>query len=285
MKPKLDIKYIDIHGHIADSDYDADREAVVARAAEAGVGMIAIGTDLASSKRAVELAEKYENVWATVGVHPTESMAELAAGHGPHVMDFDYDAFKKLAIHPKVVAIGECGLEYFHPKGTPVLSAENIEVQRELFLKHIDLANEVGKPLMLHMRNGEVGGAGDVQMINAYREGVAILKERAKVPANFHFFAGTADDAKAILDIGGMVSFTGVLTFTRDYDEVVRSVSLERMMSETDCPFVAPKPHRGKRNEPAYVTEVVKAIAHIRGEGEVAVTNQLLENARKFFGL
>ena len=265
------MKYIDIHGHVADSDYDADREVVIKRANDAGVAMIAIGTDLESSKRAVELAEHHENIWATIGVHPTESMS----GHESHATDFDYATVKKLAEHPKVVAIGECGLEYFHPKDTPALSAENIEAQRELFLKHIELANEVRKPLMLHIRNGDSH--------NAYQEAVAILKEHAKVPANFHFFAGTIDDAQAILDLGGMVSFTGVITFARNYDEIVKYVPLDRMMSETDCPFVAPKPHRGERNEPAYVVEVIKTIANIRGDDEKEVADQLLENAKRFF--
>ena len=263
------MKYIDIHGHVNFPDYDADREAVFARAKDAGVGMIIIGTDLESSKRAIELAEKHDDVWATVGVHPTDDVAAV----------FDYDSFKKLAEHPKVVAIGECGLDYFHPKS---MSGVNIDLgaQRELFLKHISLANEINKPLMLHVRNG-VGSANG----GAYQEAVAILKQHSKVRANFHFFAGTMEDARAILEIGGMVSFTGVVTFARSYDDLIKNIPPDRMMSETDCPFVSPTPYRGKRNEPVYVVEVMKSIASIRRENEPEVAKQLLENAVSFFGL
>jgi len=261
------MRYIDIHGHINFPDYDGDRETVFVRAKEAGVGMIIIGTDLESSRKAIELAEHHDNVWATVGIHPTDNT------HG-----FDHDSFKELAIHPKVVAIGECGLDYFHSKS---MSGEHIDIgaQRELFLKHIVLANEVNKPLMLHIRNGLANQA------SAYQEAVAILKQHAKVRANFHFFAGTREDADAILDIGGMVSFTGVITFSRDYDGIVKHIPLENIMSETDCPFVSPIPYRGKRNEPVYVVEVVKSLANIRGDGETAVAKQLVDNATKFFRL
>lgn len=264
------MKYIDIHGHINFPQYDVDREAVIARTKDADVGMIIIGTDLESSRRAIELAEKYENIWATVGVHPTDSV-----GHDHSALVFDHDAFRKLAMHPKVVAIGECGLDYFHAEPT------DMAAQRDIFIKHIKLANEINKPLMLHVRNAKVLGENG----SAYEEAVAILKLHAKVRADFHFFAGTKEDVQAILDIDGMVSFTGVVTFARSYDDVIKYVPLDRIMSETDCPFVSPTPYRGKRNEPSYVIEVVKAISNIRGDGETAVSKQLLENAVNFFGL
>ncbi len=296
MKPA--IKYIDIHGHISDHEYDSDRDDAIARATSLGVGMIAIGTDLESSQGAVALAEKYENVWATVGMHPTDSMSGHKVNSTSADNQFDYGAFKKLAEHFKVVAIGECGLDYFKPVGAVALTADEILIQHEIFLKHVELANEVNKPLMLHVRNGAVGtkyGTGtstdnggpntDTFFVSAYQEVVAILKEKSKVPANFHFFAGDIDDAKAILDIGGMISVTGVITFARNYDDVIKYVPIDRMMSETDSPFVAPKPYRGKRNEPAFVVEVVKSIAKILEDDEKAVSEQLLANAIKFFNL
>ncbi|MEI6396689.1 MAG: TatD family hydrolase [Candidatus Taylorbacteria bacterium] len=268
------IKYIDIHGHVNFSVYDIDREAVFTRAKDAGVGMIIIGTDFESSKKAVELASQYENVWATVGVHPTDDVC----GKPGVVQIFDYDRFKALALNPKVVAIGECGLDYFHPKS---MSGTHIDhdAQLAMFLEHIKLANEVNKPLMLHVRNSST------TQISAYREAVSILKQHAKVRANFHFFAGTREDVEAIIDIGGMVSFTGVITFTRDYDNIIKHIPLENIMSETDCPYVSPIPYRGKRNEPVYVIEVVKALANIHEDGETAIAKQVLENAVKFFGL
>ncbi len=253
------MKYIDIHGHPNLSQFDADREEVFGRAAAAGVGMVIIGTDIESSLRAVELARTHDNVWAVVGIHPTEASTTI-----------DFDVLKSIARDPKVVAIGECGLDYVH--ATP----EEITQQKEVFIHHILLANEMGKPLMLHVRNGK-------EMTGAYQEALAILKAHAQVRFNFHFFAGTPRDAADIVALNGTVSFTGVVTFTTDYDDVIRSVPLTHIMSETDCPFVAPVPYRGTRNEPVYVIEVVKAIARIRTEDEEEVRRQLLENARNFF--
>lgn len=259
------MNYIDIHGHINISDFEADREAVIQRAQEAGVGMITVGTDIASSKKAITLAEQNENMLAIVGIHPTDVKA---------ITDADFSILQEIAIHPKVVAIGECGLDYFHSK------PEDMAKQREIFLKHIELANKVKKPLMLHVRNGKAADLAN----NAYQEVIAILKEKSQVRANFHFFAGTVEDARDIVAMGNTISFTGVLTFARNYDEVIRSVPIESIMSETDCPFVAPIPYRGKRNEPVYVIEVVKKIAEIRGEDPTIVAQKLFKNAQEFFG-
>ena len=259
------MKYIDIHGHVNFEDYGHDCEEVIKRAREAQVGMITVGANTVTSRGAIELARTRADMWATVGLHPTDNDLSLADG----LIDREIATFAR---EDKVVAIGECGLEYVN------VSLEGIALQKEIFERHIALANEVGKPLMLHVRNPKSGGS-------AYRDAISILKAKAKVRANFHFFAGTLEDLKSILDIGDTVSFTGVITFTRDYDEIVRYVPLDCVMSETDCPFVAPVPYRGKRNEPAYVIEVVKAIARIRGEGEDVVARTLLGNAMDFFSL
>ena len=273
--------YIDIHGHINFPEFDEDREEVIKRAQKAAVGIITVGTDLESSKMCVELVEKHDEMWAIIGMHPTEA----SGSRGNEA--FDMVAFQELAKHPKVVAIGECGLDYFHsclPSGTA--KPENIAHQKEVFLKHIELANEVRKPLMLHVRNRSISHPlGGVEGVNAYQEVIQILKAHAKVPANFHFFAGTMGDMKAALAIGCSISFTGVITFARSYDELIKAVPLERVMTETDCPYVTPIPHRGKRNEPSYVIEVVKQIAKIRGESEEKVAEQVLLNARNFFGI
>ncbi len=258
------MKYIDIHGHINSTEYDADREEAIARAKGAGVGIISVGTDLESSRKCVALAEAHDEMWATIGIHPTDT--------GPSAV-FEHSAFRELAKHPKVVAIGECGLDYMHSR------PEDMDAQRELFKQHIALANEIGKPLMLHVRNAKSG------IPNAYAEALEILRTHAKVRSNFHFFAGTLEDMNAALEIGCSVSFTGVLTFARSYDEFIKKVPLERIMSETDCPFVTPIPYRGKRNEPSYVIEVVKAIAKIRGEDEGKIADQLLANAKDFFAI
>ena len=146
------------------------------------------------------------------------------------------------------------------------------ETQRRVFIKQIELANKLNKPLMLHIRN-------------AYEDALEIIKAHAKVRGDVHFFAGDWEIAKKFLDIGFTLSFTGVLTFTHDYDEVVKNAPLDMILSETDAPYVTPVPHRGKRNEPAYVQEVVRAIAGIRGEDLEMVAIQVLANARRVFGL
>lgn len=256
------MKYIDIHGHINLKNYDGDRKEVLQRAREAEVGMIIVATDLQSSKDAIALAEQYENVWATVGIHPDHELNS----------DFNFKELLDLAKNPKVVAIGECGLDYFHSQ------IEESEIQKKIFMEQISIANEVHKPLMLHVRNGK-------EYKGAYKEAVDLLKKYSKVRANFHFFAGTIEDAQAILEINATMSFTGVITFTHDYDEVIKYIPITHIMSETDCPFVSPVPYRGARNEPVYVREVVKVIGDIKGENLGIICEKLVENAQNFFNL
>ena len=270
----MDAKYIDIHAHVNFAAFDTDREEVVARAREAGVAIINVGTQKDTSASAVALAEKYDGVYAAVGLHPIHTDAshhdaeELGAGgFFSRGEVFDYDYYKNLAAHPKVAAVGECGLDMFRSS-----EVGKLEKQKEVFRKHIALAIEVEKPLMLHIRS-------------AYAEAREILKEYPEARGNLHFFAGTTEEAKPFLERGFSFSFTGVITFARQYDAVIRYLPLERIMSETDCPYVAPAPHRGRRNEPAYVVEVAKKIADIRGEDAEKVRAQLLENARQFFGI
>ncbi|MEI7463252.1 MAG: TatD family hydrolase [Candidatus Taylorbacteria bacterium] len=262
------MKYIDIHGHINFAEYDNDREEVIKRAKDSGVGIVIVGTNYDSSKKCIEIAEKYENVWAVVGMHPITNEATDGS-----VEDevFNDEAFRELAKNPKVIAIGECGLDYYHSK------PEDIGYQKEIFIKQIEIANSVNKPLMLHVRNG-LG-------TNAYEQALVILKEHAKVRANFHFFAGSIGDMDAASKLGCSFSFTGVITFARNYDQLIETIPIDRLMSETDCPYVTPIPYRGKRNEPVYVIEVVKQIAKIRGEDQEIVATKLLKNAVSFFGL
>ncbi len=262
----MNIKYFDIHSHVHFPEYDADREAVIERAQDAGIAMISVGTDLEVSRKALELAQAYDNMYATVGLHPTQYPTET----------IDADAYKDLAMDPKTVAIGECGLDYYR------LDEESREKQVKAFESMIDIANESGKPLMLHIRNGDRSASRMTLNRSAYKDAYEILESRAKVKGNLHFYAGSIEEAKPFLELGYTFSFTGVLTFTHDYDEVVKFLPIERIMSETDCPYVTPVPHRGKRNEPSFVIEIVKAIARIKDQPEAAVAKQLLENAWNF---
>lgn len=255
------MKYIDIHCHLDSEDYDADREEVLARMKKEDISTITIGTDFQSSKRAVEIAEANENVWATIGVHPEGQRG-----------DFNNEKFEDLIKSPKVVGIGECGLDYFR-------LSENVEEQKdkqkELFIQQIEFAIKHNKPLMLHCRE-------------AYDDALDILESyqknyREKLRGNAHFFAGNLEQAKRFLDLGFTMSFTGVITFTHDYDEVIKYLPQDSIMSETDAPLVAPVPFRGKRNEPVYVIEVVKKMAEIRGESFEDLNGAILKTAKRIF--
>ena len=273
------LRYFDAHTHVHFVAFDEDREAVFARAKEAGVGMLLVGTQKDTSAAAVAAAETHEGVWAAVGLHPIHTTKSFhdkkelggdgstpAGGFTSRGEDFSAAAYEALARHPKVVAIGECGLDYYR------LDEGTKERQRDTFIAQIELANRVGKPLMLHIRD-------------AYGDALQILKAHAKVHGNVHFFAGDWDIARQFLDLGFTLSFTGVITFTHDYDEVVKNAPLSMLLSETDAPYVAPVPFRGQRNEPVHVQEVVKAIAAIRGEEGGRVLGALFENARRAFNL
>lgn len=269
------MKYFDAHTHTNFVAYGEDREDVFARARDAGVGMNIVGTQYDTSKSAVELAEAHEGVWATIGLHPIHTAKsyhdEKELGEGGKEFtsrgeQFDIASYEKLAESKKVIAIGECGLDYYR------VEKETKDIQVQAFVEQIELANRLGKPLMLHIRN-------------AYDDAIEIIKAHAKVQGDVHFFAGDWGVAKRFLDLGFTLSFTGVITFARDYDEVIKNAPLDLIMSETDAPYVTPAPHRGKRNEPAYVELVVKAIADIRGEDGEMVREQLVKNAQRVFGL
>ncbi|OGG79360.1 hypothetical protein A3A39_01960 [Candidatus Kaiserbacteria bacterium RIFCSPLOWO2_01_FULL_54_13] len=269
------MRYFDAHTHVNFAAFDNDREEAIARAKDAGVVMNVVGTQKETSASAVALAEKYENVYATIGLHPIhtsksyhdvqelgEAGSPPAGGFTSRGEQFDISNYQKLGQSQKVIAIGECGLDYYR------CDESTKEIQKKVFIEQIELANKLGKPLMLHIRN-------------AYNDALEILKAHAKVKGDTHFFAGDWATAEKFLDFGFTLSFTGVITFTHDYDEVVKNAPLDMILSETDAPYVAPVPHRGKRNEPSYVVEVVRAIARIRGEEFEKVSYQLFENARR----
>lgn len=275
------MKYFDAHTHVNFAAFKDDMDAAIQRATDVSVGMNVVGTQFDTSKHCVEMAEKYEGVYATIGLHPIHTGKsyhdEKELGEGGKAFTsrgeiFDFAAYDNLCLSAHVIGIGECGLDYFR------LEAETKKVQEDAFIQQIELANKHGKPLMLHIRASR--GTYD-----AYDDALAILKREAKVKGDVHFFAGDWNVAKQFLDFGFTLSFTGVLTFTHDYDEVVKNTPLDMLLSETDAPYVAPVPYRGKRNEPAYVVEIAKAIARIRGEDEEVVREQLLANAKRIFNI
>jgi len=288
-------QYFDIHSHIQFPQYNEDRDAVINRMHKENVWALVVGTDRESSEKAVELVSGHDNLYATVGIHPTDVPTEK----------FDEEFYKELAANKKVVAIGECGLDYFRASernGKALFShsrasdgnmsngsyfrakdssGEERQRQKEMFERHIQLALDNALPLMLHCRpsSGSMDAYKDVlDIISSYAK-----KHGEKLRGNVHFFVGDIHVAKQFLELGFTLSFTGVLTFASNYDEVVKYAPLEMILSETDCPFVAPVPYRGKRNEPVYVKEVVKRIAEIRHEDFEIVRTALAQNALRVF--
>lgn len=265
----MELRYIDAHCHLQFDEYEADRADVIERMKTEGIAGIIVGVDLDSSERALMFAMNHKHLFATVGLHPNRVTEER----------FDEAVYRALAAHPKIVAIGECGLDYFRPKET---TSEVKRMQKEILQRHIDLAAAIDKPLIIHARPSK--GTQD-----AYQDLIALLKE-AKIDhpnlrGDIHFFVGGMQEAEALFTLDFNVSFTAVVTFARDYDSVIRGVPLASILSETDAPYIAPISRRGKRNDPLAVVEVVDRIALIRGEDSETVRMTLLANAKRLFSL
>ncbi|OGD30517.1 hypothetical protein A2833_02725 [Candidatus Azambacteria bacterium RIFCSPHIGHO2_01_FULL_44_55] len=266
----------DSHTHLQFPQFDGDREGVISRLLSADIKVINVGTDLEDSKKAIELAKKYlGQMWATVGLHPNDAVGQ----------NFDISKYKKLAENDSVVAIGECGLDYFR---TP---DDDKNRQKDIFLRQLELVRELSKPLMIHCRpKAEDDAYLDLfEILSARGESVLGGKYRNLNLKNgngtSHFFAGSKKTAKQFLDLGFYISFAGPITFAKEYEEVVKYVPLDKILIETDAPFAAPAPHRGKRNEPTFVEFVARKIAEIKEVEFEEVARQTAENAKKLFNL
>jgi TatD DNase family protein len=287
--------YFDSHTHVHFAAFKQDYRESIRRALGAGVGMITSGTQKDTSARAVEVAHEFENepVFASVGLHPVHTeksfhdMEELGGGEAAQAFTsrgevFDYEFYKQLAHDPKVLAIGECGLDYYRI-GEDDAKLEIIEKQKSAFIQQIRLAVEVDKPLVIHCRKA----AADVIDIL-----VSNLPPRTSnlSPGIVHFFTDGIDYAKQLADMGFAFSIGGVITFppkagrhAGDYDEMIKMLPMDRILTETDAPYVAPVPYRGKRNEPAYIVEVVKRLAEIRGLSVEKMKEIVWENTKRVF--
>ncbi|NGZ94798.1 MAG: hydrolase TatD [Nitrospira sp. WS110] len=251
----------DTHTHLDDARYNDDRDAVITRAREAGVeAFVTIGCDLATSGAAVEIAERYPFVYASIGVHPHEVK---------HIQDDWYDEFRRLAQNKNVVAYGEIGLDYHYNHSSP-------KGQRERFREQIQLARELRLPVIIHTRE-------------AQEDTITILKEEraSEVGGVFHCFSGDAWLAKEALNLGFYLSFSGILTFQNAaaLREIAKATPLDRVLIETDCPYLTPAPYRGKRNEPSYVSQVAQQLASIHGPtlSFEHIGGQTSENAKRLF--
>ena len=276
-------RLIDTHTHVQFPAYNDDRESVISRALGAGIWMINIGTHVASSKTAIELAEKYpEGVYASVGFHPGHIGSDFHdawENERVHHKTFDADALRRLASHPKVVGIGECGLDFYRLGDREQAIGgrdEIIDEQKKVFITQIEIAKEVRKPVIIHCRDA----FGDLIKILS-----PITHHLLPNPGVVHFFSGTVDDAKALADLGFYFGFGGVVSFAKSYYEIVRLIPLDRIVLETDAPYVAPVPYRGKRNEPLYIEATAAKIAEWKEISLDEVAVKTTENARKLFGI
>ncbi len=285
--------FIDCHTHAHFAAFKEDWKEVIQRALDNDVWVVNVGTQKATSVRAIEVAHEFPDlpagagkpakaggVFATVGLHPIHTSRsfhdaqelgdnEEANGFTSRGEEFDPEAYKKLASDPKVVAIGECGLDYYR------LAEDTKARQTEAFIGQMEVAQAVGKPLMIHCRQ-------------AFPDLIALLKEHrdrllTTNPGIIHFFSGTKEEAKELLALGFAFTFGGVITFVRDYDEVVKFIPNDRILSETDAPYVTPAPYRGKRNEPSYVVEVVKKLAELKGLSVEEMRDAIFANALRVF--
>jgi TatD DNase family protein len=273
-----DIKFVDVHGHIQFPIFDSDRQEVVKRAREAGIKMIAVGTQASTSKMAIEVARQFSgDVWATVGFHPNHLVKDWHHDDNEQSEtepeNFDIKILRELAADPKVVAISECGFDLFSDETAA-------KAQEDAFSEQAILAKELNKPLMMHCRPSKGTD-------NAYEYALGILRDGSfnSLPKIMHFYAGSLEMAKKLSDLGFYFTFGGVITFARSYDEVVKFLPLDRIFLETDCPYVAPMSHRGKRNEPSYVTDVAHKLAELKGLDFDKMAMELYENSIRVFNL
>lgn len=253
------MQYWDIHAHIQFPEFAHDYKDVCARMKEHQVSALLVGVDNASSEEALRFVEQESNLFATAGVHPNDKKEV-----------FDRNFYTELVRHKKMVAVGECGLDFFRQTKTD----EEVTRQQKLFGEHIELAIDTGLPLMIHARDAheEV-----IDMLRSYK------KESPRLTGNIHFFTGTTDIARQYIDLGFTVSFTGVITFAREYDDLVRFVPEGSFMTETDCPYATPIPFRGKRNEPSFVPYIVEHIASLRGVSREHVRDDVNATVSRVF--
>lgn len=250
----------DTHAHYDDDRFDGDREALLATMPAKNVGLIVNpGCDLPSSRMAVALAKKFDFVYAAVGIHP-ENCGDFEPGL--------IDDLRQLAKEPKVVAIGEIGLDYYWAENPPK------GLQQEVLRRQLRLAEELNLPVIIHDRD-------------AHADTLSIIREFPRVRGVFHCFAGSVEMAQELIKMGWMLSFNGAATFknAKKAPEVIAAVPLEKLMVETDAPYLTPVPHRGERNDSSYVRFVAEKIAEIKGLTPEEVEKATWENGRVFFGV
>ncbi len=269
---------IDTHSHLNFKAYDNDRDEVIRRTQKEGVICIDVGTKYETSKHAIELAEQNEGIYAAIGMHPIHIKTDLMklrmdddeGAFAPLGEEFDKEKYKELAKSKKVVAIGEVGLDYYYkPKGT-AKKEQFKQKQKEVFIQQLELAEELNLPVILHCRM-------------AHQDALAILANH-KVRGTVHCFTGTWEEAQKYMDLGFYIGINGII-FKFNIDEIIRQTPLDKIVVETDCPYLTPIIEGDKRNEPIFVKHVVQRIADLKGMSFNEVAGKTTENAKKLFNI
>jgi len=276
------MNFIDTHAHVNFSAYKDDADEVLKRTLEAGVFVVNVGSQYSTSKRAVEMAQKYpEGVYAAVGLHPIHLVKRRVNPDDSELNEndfettgevFDYEKYLELAKNPKVVAIGEMGLDYHYFE-----EGDNIEElkkkQKETFLQGIKLANVVQKPIIVHCWD-------------AYDDLLEILKNNPiEKRGVIHSFIGGYKTARKFTELGYKIGLNGVVTYAEDFNRLIKEVDIKDIVLETDCPYLTPVPHKGERNEPAYVRLVAERVAEIKEILVEEVAEATTRNAKEILGL
>lgn len=296
---------IDTHAHINLHAFRDDADEVMQRSLAAGVAVINVGTEYSTSKQAVSMLENYpNNVYAAIGLHPSHTydnpyLDENESASATGLERFDTSMYRTMAQHPKVVGIGECGLDYYRLPETDLnqqtnpnlqISHESIkQLQKDAFLQQIELARELDKALIIHCRpsKGTVDAYEDVFAIISNFQFPISNESPKSLRFEIHSFTGSLEVAQKFIDLGGYIGLNGIITFdkTGNMETVVKGVPLERIVLETDSPYLAPTPHRGKRNEPVYIEHVAQQIADWKQCTVEAVALHTSENAKQLFKL
>jgi len=271
---------VDTHSHLNFKAYDNDRDEVIKRAQKEGVVCIDVGTKYETSKRAVELAEKYEGIYAAIGMHPIHiktdllklKMDEEEGAFAPLGEEFDKEKYKELAKSKKVVAIGEIGLDYYYKPKTKTRLEQFKEKQKEVFLQQLDLAEELNLPVIIHCRM-------------AHQDLINILKQKNQIKGTIHCFTGTLEEAQEYIKLGFYIGINGII-FKFNIDEVIKNIPLDKILVETDCPYLTPLAEgKDKKNEPIFVKHVIQKIADLRKISFDEVAKKTTDNAKKLFNI
>lgn len=279
--------FIDTHAHVNFKDYKEDADEVIRRALDNDTWMILVGSESKTSNRALTYANKYERgVYAAIGLHPIHlhegeiDTADASSNtYNAIAEEFDYGSYEKLAKFEKVVAIGEIGLDYYHLDPHADIPAIK-KKQKEVFLKQLILARSLELPVIIHCRQAH----DDLyQVLSDFKKDYAHLLPSGEAWGVIHCFSGDEDLAWKYFQLGLLISFTGLVTFSQQWDDLIRKIPIERLMIETDSPYMTPEPYRGRRNEPLLVQYVAKRIAEIKNMKIEKVAEVTSATARKLF--